>query len=277
MYCTLQKEGEGRQAKTTSRAVQSAIVMDLARALGTDPENHAVLTEQIKLLKNDVAYSRSVSERRILSSLERIVDNWAAEPTVAAWKLDIEFEDEAHISPFKNFLCPLTKEVMREPVVLESSSQTYECAAIEYWFERCLEDGRDATCPVTGKVLTSLELKPNIGLAGAIEEWLNRNVDIQARIAVQHLGEEPPVVDAAERVLENVYKISEEHPESRYKFRSAGIVGMIVKLLRNSSKIIGTNLRSKCLLALISLSKDEESKVRIVGIFFCFLCVKQCS
>lgn len=259
MHCTLQKEGQLRQTKT-SKAVESAIVMDLARALGVDPENHAVLSEQIKLLKNDVAQSRSVSERRILSSLERIMENWLTEPTVATWKLDIEFEDDGHISPFKNFICPLTKEVMKEPVVLESS-QTYERAAIEYWFERCLEDGRDPTCPVTGQVLGTLELKPNMGLAGAIEEWLNRNVEIQVKIAVQNLGEEPPSVDSVERVLDNVYKISEEHPVSRYKFRNAGIVELIVKLLRNSSKSIGTNLRSKCLLALLSMAKDEESKV----------------
>ncbi|PON85464.1 Coatomer beta subunit [Trema orientale] len=258
VYCTLQKEGQARQMQT-SKAVQSAIVMDLARALGTDPENNSVLSEQIKLLKSDLGHSSSVTERRILASLERIMGNWANEPTMATWKLDLEFEDDAHISPFKNFLCPLTKEVMKEPVVLESS-QTYERAAIEYWFERCLEDGRDPTCPVTGQVLGSLELKPNIGLAGAIEEWLNRNVEIQIKIALQHLGEEPPSVNSVEKVVDNVYKISEEHPVSRYKFCSAGIVALIVKLLRNSSKSIGSNLRSKALLALLSMAKDAESK-----------------
>lgn len=240
--------------------------MDLARALGTDPDNNSVLSEEIKLLKNDLRLSSSVTERRILMSLERIMGNWAMEPTLGTWKLDLEFEDDAHISPFKNFLCPLTKEVMKEPVVLESS-QTYEKAAIEYWFERCLEDGRDPTCPVTGQELESLELKPNIGLAGTIEEWLNRNVEIQVKIALQHLGEEPPSVDSIEKVVDNVYKISEEHPVSRYKFCNAGIVALIVKLLRNSSKSIGTNLRSKALLALLSMAKDAESKVGFLVIF----------
>ncbi|KAL5580728.1 hypothetical protein UlMin_013170 [Ulmus minor] len=256
--CTLEKEGQGRIVKA-SKAVHSAITMDLARALGTDPENHSELSEQIKLFKSDIGHSNSVSERRILKSLERIVKNWSIEPNIASWKLDLEFEDDAHILPFKNFLCPLTKEVMKEPVVLESS-QTYERAAIEYWFERCLEDARDPTCPVTGKVLESLELKPNIGLAGTIEEWLNRNVEIQTKIAVQHLSEEPFKVDSVERVLDNIYKISEEHPVSRHKFCNAGIVTLIVRLLRNNSKSIGTNLRSKILLALLSMAKDEDSK-----------------
>lgn len=241
--------------------MESAIIMDLARALGIDPENHDELSKQIRLLKNDVAGSNSVSERRILVSLERIVDNWAIRPNISAWKAGMEFEDDdVHISPFKNFLCPLTKEVMRYPVVLQSS-QTYERTAINYWFERCLEDGRDPTCPVTGEVLRSLEMKPNIGLAGAIEEWVNRNVEILVKISVQHLSKEPPVVDCLEGVLDNVYNISEEYPSCRYKVRNAGVIVLIVKMLRNSSKSIGTHLRSKALMALLSMAKDEESKV----------------
>lgn len=260
VHCMLQKEGQGRQTKT-SRAVQTAIVLYLARSLGIDPENQTEISEQVKLLKDDLARSSSLSERRILVSLERILDNWAIEPTIHTWKLDLEFEDEGHITPFKNFLCPLTKAVMKDPVVLESS-QTYERSAIEYWFDRCSEDGRDATCPVTGKVLESLELKPNIGLAGAIEEWVNRNVEIHVRTAVQHLSGEAPKVECIERVLDGVYRICEEHPSSRYGVRNAGIVVLIVKLLRTGSKSIGSNLRSKALMALLSMAKDEESKVR---------------
>uniref|UniRef100_A0A5B7C122 RING-type E3 ubiquitin transferase n=1 Tax=Davidia involucrata TaxID=16924 RepID=A0A5B7C122_DAVIN len=255
VHCTLEKEGQGRK---TSKAVQSAIIMDLARALGIDFKNHAELSEQVKLLKNDLGRSNSVSERRILISLERILDNWSVQPDISTGNLDFDLEDDVHISPFKNFLCPLTKEVMTDPVVLESS-QTYERTAIEYWFERCIEDGRDPTCPVTGQVLKSLELKPNIGLAGAIEEWVTRNIDIQIKSAEQFLSQDPPV-DSLEQVLDNVYKISEDHPSSRYRVRNAGLVVLIVKLLRKSSKSIGSHLRSKALMALLSIAKDEESK-----------------
>ncbi|XP_062015851.1 U-box domain-containing protein 44-like [Rosa rugosa] len=255
VHHTLRKEGEATQTKT-SKAVESAIIMDLARALGIEPENHAELSKQIKVLRNDIAGSNSASERRILVSLERILENWAVQPNFAT---GLEFEDDAQISPFKNFLCPLTKEVMRDPVVLQSS-QTYERSAIKYWFERCFDDGREPTCPVTGQVLQSLELKPNIGLAGAIEEWVNRNVEILVKIGVQKLSEEPLMVDGIEGVLDNVYNISEEYPLCRFRVRNAGIVVLIVKMLRNSSKSIGTHLRSKALVALVSMAKDEESK-----------------
>ncbi|XP_054799637.1 U-box domain-containing protein 44-like isoform X2 [Prosopis cineraria] len=256
VQCTLEKEGTGRP---TTKAVQSAIVMDLARSLGIDPGDHIELSNEIKLFKNDLLRSNSVTERRILTSLERILNNWSIEPDIETRKLDFDLEDDAAIFPFKNFLCPLTKEVMKNPVVVETS-QTYERTAIEYWFERCIEDARDPTCPVTGNVLKSLELKPNIGLAGAIEEWVNRVVEYQVKSAAEHLTEEPLCIDHVERALDNIYKVSEEHPASRYVIRNAGIVQLIVKLLTNSSKIIGSRLRSKALMALVTLAKDEESK-----------------
>ncbi|KAE8705626.1 selT-like protein-like [Hibiscus syriacus] len=256
VHRTLQREGEGRQ---TSKAVQSAIILDLARCLGIDSDNYSELINQVKLLKTDLTNSTSVSARRILVSLEKILDNWSVVPGISTLSVDRDFEEEAHISPFKNFLCPLTKEVMKEPVVLESS-QTYERTAIEYWFERCLDDGRDPTCPVTGQVLESLVLKPNICLAGAIEEWVNRNIEIQMKGAVEQLSKESVDVEGIERVLDVVYKISEEHPLNRFRVRNAGVIVMILKLLKNCSNSIGTVLRGKVLMALLSMSKDEESK-----------------
>ncbi|XP_010253761.1 PREDICTED: U-box domain-containing protein 44-like [Nelumbo nucifera] len=261
VYLTLEKEGQGRQ---TSKAVQSAIIMDLARALGTDPGNHAELAEQIKLLKNDLVRSNSVSERRILMSLERIFDSWSVEPKIVATNLDFDTEEDAHIPPFKNFICPLTKEAMKDPVVLESL-QTYERTAIEYWFQRCIEDGRDPTCPVTGQVLKSLEQKPNIGLAGAIEEWVTRNIDIHIKSTVQHLSEDSlPSPECIHQILDNIYKISEEHPSSRYRIRDAGVVVLIINMLKNSSKNIGSQLRTKALMTLLSMAKDEDSKLKML-------------
>ncbi|KAF8402635.1 hypothetical protein HHK36_010724 [Tetracentron sinense] len=261
VFCTLQKEGQGGQ---TTKAVQSAIIMDLARALGIGFDNHAELQEQINLLKKDLARSNSVSERRILMSLGRIVDKWLNEPDFLNQGSDLDFESDAHIPPFKNFLCPLTKEVMKNPVVLESS-QTYERTAIENWFDRCIADGRDPTCPVTGQILKSLEQSPNIGLAGAIEEWVSMNVGIQIKSAVQCFSEHsPPSLECIERSLDNIYTISEEHPSSRYRIRNADIVSLIIKMLKNLSKIIGSHLRSKALMSLLSMAKDEESKQKML-------------
>nr|AFN53678.1 U-box domain-containing protein [Linum usitatissimum] len=254
---TLEKEGQGRMS---SKAVQSAIIMDLARALGIDASNHQELSEQVKLFKTDVARSSSVAERRIMISLEKILDNWSSDPDAEALNEDLNSEDEAHLSPFRNFLCPLTKEYMKEPVVVLESSQNYDKKAILYWFSRCVEDGRDPTCPVTGMVLKTTELKPNLGLAGAIDEWICRNVEVRVNSSVEHISKEPFVKESIERALDSVYRISEEHSSYRYKVRNAGLVVLIVNLLRKSSKDLGSRLRGKALMALLSMAKDEESK-----------------
>lgn len=128
-------------------------------------------------------------------ALERIIDNWAIEPTISTWKLDLEFEDDGHIMPFNNIKCPLTKEVMKDPIYLELS-QMFEQTAIEYCFKRCFEDGRDPTCLV-------------------IEEWVNWNNQIQVQVIVQHLSKEALSTECKEIVLDSVYRISDEHPFSR--------------------------------------------------------------
>jgi hypothetical protein len=54
--------------------------------------------------------------------------------------------------------------------------------------------------------------------------------------------------------------------------RNAGIVELVIELLRNSSKSIGTHLRIKTLMILLSMAKDEEIKVRVyVGLGLGFL------
>lgn len=260
VYCTLQKEAEVRN---NSKAVQSAIIMDIARALGTDPSDSDRLAEQIRRLRHDVTGSSTVAERRILGSLEKTFQSWLAEPYCAAGGLSSAgFDDDAHIPPFKNFLCPLTKEVMRDPVTVPESAQTYERSAIKYWFDRCLEDGREPTCPVSGQVVRSLDLKPNIGLAGAIEEWINRNVDAQVNAAVQCLSNgELATSESIGRSLDAIYRISEDQPSSRYKIRNAGIVRHVVQLLKHRSDSVGSLLRTKMLMVLYSMVKDDESKL----------------
>ncbi|PKA51893.1 U-box domain-containing protein 44 [Apostasia shenzhenica] len=258
VYRTLQKEAELRP---NSKAVQSAIIMDLARALGADPGDHARLSEHIRQLRSDLAGSSSVAERKILMSLEKIFDSWSTEPIVATASPDADFEENAQISPFKSFICPLTKEVMKDPVVLESL-QTYDRSAIEKWFERCRDDGRVPTCPMTGQEQLTLDLKRNIGLAGAIEEWVNRNIEAQIKVALHCLGEGGlNSEESVGKVLDSVYGISEEHPEFRYRIRNAGIVDLVMRMLKEQSKNMGSHLRWKTLMTMHSMARDEESKL----------------
>ena len=66
--------------------------------------------------------------------------------------------------PPTEYLCPITQEVMADPVST-ADGHTYERAAIERW----LSKGK-RTSPLTGAVLESTALIPNHALRKLIEE-----------------------------------------------------------------------------------------------------------
>ena len=63
-----------------------------------------------------------------------------------------------------HFLCPITQEVMKDPVI-GSDGITYERSAIEAWFT-----AGHLTSPLTRQPMTSRSLVPNIALRSMIEE-----------------------------------------------------------------------------------------------------------
>ncbi|GJP33741.1 hypothetical protein CLOM_g3126 [Closterium sp. NIES-68] len=65
----------------------------------------------------------------------------------------------------QEFICPLSNEVMRDPVII-SSGKSFERVYIERWFAQ----GR-ATCPKTGLPLAHQMLTPNDALQKLISDW----------------------------------------------------------------------------------------------------------
>ncbi|KAL8094978.1 hypothetical protein AgCh_036471 [Apium graveolens] len=89
--------------------------------------------------------------------------------------------DEIQVPSY--FLCPISLEIMKDPVIL-STGITYDRMSIEKWiFLR-----RNNTCPVTNQLLTDTELTPNHTLRRLIQAWctLNASYGIQ-RIATPRL------------------------------------------------------------------------------------------
>ncbi|GLJ18795.1 hypothetical protein SUGI_0335560 [Cryptomeria japonica] len=63
------------------------------------------------------------------------------------------------------FLCPISSDLMADPVVL-ASGQTYDRAYIQEWF-----DADHVTCPKTEQVLQNTVLTPNYVVQSMIQEW----------------------------------------------------------------------------------------------------------
>ena len=67
------------------------------------------------------------------------------------------------------FLCPITKELMAEPVIA-ADGHSYERAEIEKWFAT----GKQ-TSPMTNSAMASQTLTANHGLKSQIKEWQGRS------------------------------------------------------------------------------------------------------
>ena len=65
------------------------------------------------------------------------------------------------------YCCPITCELMKEPVLCMEDGQTYERCAIEQWFSR----PGAKTSPSTGATLASTTLAPNYALKSLIAGW----------------------------------------------------------------------------------------------------------
>lgn len=76
--------------------------------------------------------------------------------------------DAAH--PPAQFCCPLTLELLRDPVTL-ASGQTYERVEVTRWLTEAWRKGQKPRDPLTNAVLKSSAVVPNIALRQLIEMW----------------------------------------------------------------------------------------------------------
>ncbi|KAL2522079.1 U-box domain-containing protein 43 [Forsythia ovata] len=134
------------------------------------------------------------------------------------------------------FRCPLTKQVMRDPVALENG-RTFEREAIEKWFRECRESGRKPICPLTLSELRSMELNPSVGLRNTIEEWNARNEAAQLDMAHRSLspGSQETESDILQ-ALKFVQHLCQKKGSNKHVIRNAELTPMVVHMLNNSSR-----------------------------------------
>ncbi|KAH6834682.1 ARM repeat superfamily protein, partial [Perilla frutescens var. hirtella] len=132
------------------------------------------------------------------------------------------------------FLCPLTKQVMHDPVTLENG-QTFEREAIEKWFRECRESRRRPVCPLTLRELRSTELSPSIALRHTIEEWNARNEAAKLDMARKSLSLSSSESDILQ-ALKFVQNLCINNHSNKHVVRDADLMPMIVDVLKSSSR-----------------------------------------
>lgn len=158
--------------------------------------------------------------------------------------------------PYQAFICPLTKEIMEDPVTTETGV-TCERQAVTEWFDGS-KDQDEISCPVTGQKLTTTGLSPNLVLKTIIGEWKVRNE--AARIKVAHAalslgGSESMVIDA----LRDLQMTCEGKEYNKVKVREAGIIQLLDRYLTYRSK----DVRYELLQLLKTLAEEDTDEGKV--------------
>ncbi|MCO5610129.1 hypothetical protein L7F22_064364 [Adiantum nelumboides] len=149
------------------------------------------------------------------------------------------------VLPLQSFICPFTKDVMKDPVQI-ASGQTYERQAIERWFE----DGH-TRCP-TGVELTNIHMKSNIALKQSIKEWKDRNNSIWLDVAADLMCS--PVKEQQLKSLVDLQALCQEDSLCKYKVASKNVLPLLVRLAESGDSELSVHAWS--LLGL--LAENEE-------------------
>ncbi|CAO2813968.1 unnamed protein product [Amaranthus hypochondriacus] len=175
---------------------------------------------------------------------------------------DSSVVEKLHVEPiFSPFVCPLTNQVMRDPVTIENGN-TFEREAIEKWFRECKESGKKPTCPLTSKHLKTTYLNPSIALRNTIQEWTARNEAAQLDMARRSLSADASPKDIL-KALRHVECISKESRSKSNKnaVHNSQVLNSIVEMLRNSSR----KVRCKALETLRVIAEQDSDMKESMG------------
>lgn len=114
-----------------------------------------------------MATGAALSSTHPSSSSSRVIGDWTG-----------RVPDSAEVPIPASFLCPISREIMRDPVATVDG-YTYERRPIQEWFHLGHQ-----TSPMTGLVLRQLTLAPEVSLRRAIQEYETMRPQLQ-RIAVE--------------------------------------------------------------------------------------------
>jgi len=150
------------------------------------------------------------------------------------------------------FVCPITMQVMRDPVVIETG-HAFEREAIARWFSECRDLGRGPCCPITMREVHRADLRPVLALRAAIEEWTDRQQRDELRRACQWLTKDATEKEAM-RALGCVVRGWSGGRVGRRTVRAEGMIPMVGGMLRSRSAMV----RLKALEAIQEFARETD-------------------
>lgn len=233
------------------------LLQQIAQVVGVsgDPASLRQELEKFKQEKEEAELRKSLAEamqlEQIIGFLSQADEHRATSDRERSYQKRKTPPGALPFPPWQSFYCPITHEVMEDPVEI-ASNQTFERSAIEKWF-----NSGNRTCPITKLELLNLDVRPNFALRKSIEEWKERNTYISISATTQKLqGDDDEDIASA---LRELHRLSEEKPIHRDWIRAEGLIPVTVRLLSSNKP----SIRKMTLATLCSLADNHVNKEKI--------------
>lgn len=256
----LEKVESGIQERNVDRSYANHLLSLIADAVGISTER-SVLKKEFDEFKSEIENSRmrkdqaeAIQMDQIIALLERA--DAASSPREKEMKYFSKRKSlgSQPLEPLQSFYCPITRDVMVDPVET-SSGQTFERSAIEKWFS----DGNNL-CPLTMTVLDTSILRPNKTLRQSIEEWKDRNTMITiASMKPKLVSTE---VEEVLHCLEQLQDLCQQRDQHREWVILENYIPKLIYLLGSKNR----DVRNRALIILHILVKDSnDTKERLAN------------
>ncbi|KAI4355277.1 hypothetical protein L6164_004066 [Bauhinia variegata] len=257
----LEKIESGIQEKNVDRSYANNLMSLIAEAVGITKEN-SIMKKELEEFKTEIENARlrkdlaeAIQMDQIIALLERA--DVASSPREKELKYFAKRKSlgSQPLEPLQSFICPITRDVMVDPVET-SSGQTFEKSAIEKWFTE-----GNAMCPLTMTPLDTSVLRPNKTLKQSIEEWKDRNtmITIASMREKLHSGDD----DEVQQCLASLQELCEQKDQHKEWVIMENYIPLLIQLLGAKNR----EVRNNALVILCMLAKDSDhAKERIAKV-----------
>lgn len=225
-----------------------ALLQKIAEACGTSADASLKQNELslLKQEKEEMEAQKKQAEALQLSQLITLLNSSDIMPDKPEEGSTI-FGSDAIIS----FTCPLCNEMMADPVAI-ACGHSFERKAIQQHFT----EGAIG-CPVCKQELTSFELTPNLALRNSIQEWKERDTEMNIQSAVSGItSTDQNIVSQSLDSLQDLM----EMPRCRDIVSEKGLISKMVEFVRKNNR--NTPAAFKCLYHL-SCHSDENKEIMV--------------
>lgn len=248
----MEKIESGIQERNVDRSYANNLLGLIAKQVGIPPQG-SELKKEFEEFKSEIENARlrkdqaeAIQMEQIIALLERADAASSPEEKQMKYFSKRNSLGSQPLEPLQSFYCPITRDVMVEPVET-SSGQTFERSAIEKWFS----DG-NALCPLTMTALDTSILRPNKTLRQSIEEWRDRNTMIMIASMKQKLKSEDK--EEVLGTLDDLQELCNQRDQHREWVILEDYILILIQLL----SVRNHEIRKRVLVILCILAKDSD-------------------